>query len=77
MYSYKQLMDPDNNLYDNISVSCSYYIDVQFSCGAAQSTTLTFSLYISMLELSKRTLLKSKAAFVVVLLLLAFDSGLF
>ncbi len=35
MCDYEQFIDPNNKLYNNISVSCSYYTDEQFNCGAA------------------------------------------
>ena len=57
---YEQQIDPNNNLYNDISVSCSYYTDEQFNCDAAINES--FQFYISMLEVSKRTFLKSKTA---------------
>ena len=39
MCDYEQLIDLNNNLYNNISVSCSYYTDEQFNCGAAINDT--------------------------------------
>ena len=43
MCDYEQLIDPNNNLYNKISVSCSYYTNEQFNPGAAINDT-TFSI---------------------------------
>ena len=39
MCDYEKLIDPNNNLYNNISVSCSYYTDEQCNCVATINDT--------------------------------------